>query len=474
MGLVTALLTKRSQNEKDMRSIVQKLTLAFLLIGLTGSILVAVIVRVRTQQAFDQFIFNREQVSLVNNLLLFYRRNGSWDGLSTSFHEGEYGLGIFEGDRSSSRDWMRFSLANMDKVIVYSYEANRIGSSMTNREMEQVIELVLNDQAVGLLYFPQLARVRIPGSSEDIFLRTVNRAAFTSSLVAVIMALVLGSVLAYTLTRPLRELTEATLAIARGKFGLQVRVRSQDEMGELAQSFNRMSLDLQQATQARQQMTADIAHDLRSPLSVLTGYTEALSDRKIDGSPEIYQILHQETIHLGRLVEDLRTLSLADAGELPLILQEIAPAVLLERLASRHSVTAQNTEITFQVQSAENLPKIMVDVERMAQVLDNLVLNAFRYTPPGGKIMLETLGIAEGVILRVKDNGSGIDPRDLPHIFDRFFRGDKARQSGGESGLGLAIARSIVEAHKGTITVESTVGNGTTFTIQLPAGKILD
>ncbi|MCU0484518.1 MAG: cell wall metabolism sensor histidine kinase WalK, partial [Anaerolineales bacterium] len=301
---------------------------------------------------------------------------------------------------------------------------------------------------------------------EDIFLRTVNRAALVSSIVAVVLALILGSLLAFTLTRPLRELKEAALEIARGKFGLQVKVRSQDEMGELAQTFNRMSLDLQQATRARQQMTADIAHDLRSPLSVLTGYTEALSEGKLQGSEEVFTILHQETRQLGRLVDDLRTLSLADAGELPLVFQDISPEIILERLVARHSVIAQQKGIHLGMESNAALPMIQVDVERIAQVLDNLILNAFRYTPPGGRITLRAGENALGVFFKVADTGMGIDPQDLPHIFDRFYRGDKARQQGSESGLGLAIARSIVEAHRGTLTAESIPGQGATFTIQ--------
>jgi signal transduction histidine kinase len=449
-----------------MRSLVQKLTLAFLLIGLTGSLLVALIVRTRTQQAFDQFIFDRDQLSLVNTLLLYYQRNGSWQGLDTSIREAAGPHDNFSYDRASDRDWTQFSLADLDRTILYSYQSSRIGTSLTNREMDQVVQLVLNDQKIGLLYFPQLTRVRTPNSPEDIFLRTVNRAALASSIVAVVLALILGSLLAFTLTRPLRELKEAALQIARGKFGLQVKVRSQDELGELSHTFNTMSLDLQRATQARQQMTADIAHDLRSPLSVLTGYTEALSEGKLEGSPEVFGILHQETLQLGRLVDDLRTLSLADAGELPLVLQKISPKIILERLVARHMVTAHQKAVLLQVDARDDLPLILVDVERIAQVLDNLILNAFRYTPPAGQVTLKAGENASGVFIQVIDTGTGIDPQDLPHIFDRFYRGDKARQQGSESGLGLAIARSIVEAHQGTLTVESTPGQGATFTIQ--------
>ena len=229
-----------------------------------------------------------------------------------------------------------------------------------------------------------------------------------------------------------------------------------------------MSTDLEQAARLRRQMTADIAHDLRSPLSVLSGYAEALSDGKLPGTPEVYTILHQETRQLSRLVEDLRLLSLADAGELQLILQPCDPRALLERAAARHAVAASGSGVSLRLEDGSPLPSVRLDSERMAQVLDNLVLNALRYTPPGGEIVLSARQAGDFVELLVRDSGSGIAPAELPHVFDRFYRGDKARQQNGESGLGLAIAKSIVEAHGGTIRVESAPGQGSLFTLTLP------
>ena len=162
------------------------------------------------------------------------------------------------------------------------------------------------------------------------------------------------------------------------------------------------------------------------------------------------------------------SLSLADAGELPLQRREVSPFELLERTAAAHRAAAEQKQIDLQVQAAPNLPELHVDPERMAQVLGNLTSNALRHTPAGGSVILAARRGTKGILLQVQDTGSGIEAADLSYIFHRFYRGDRSRRQDGASGLGLAIAKSIVEAHGGRITVESTPGAGTTFTITLP------
>jgi len=453
---------------KIFRSLAFKLTLAFLLVGLSGALMVAAIVRQRTRLAFDQFILDREQEALVGNLIQYYQTNGTWENLEEAF--SQFGGGPPPvGDHPSDfrRPWLRFTLVNSDRIIVLDGHPEKIGKTVSQNDLELALALTLNNETIGWL-LPPTSRDQGPTGPEAEFLQNVNSAAVVSAFVAVLLALTLGGLLAFSLTRSLRELTEATVAIARGKLGMQVKVRSKDELGELAVSFNKMSRDLASATQARRQMTADIAHDLRSPLSVIAGYAEALNDGKLPGTPETYTILHQETRHLSRLVEDLRTLSLADAGELSLNRMPTQAAGLLEQAALRHAMAAEQAGIILHVESSPEEVSLSVDPERLAQVLDNLILNAFRYTPEGGQIILSSVPANESVQLKVSDTGNGIAAEDLPHIFDRFYRGDKSRQQNGESGLGLAIARSIVEAHGGSISVESRVGTGTSFTITLP------
>jgi signal transduction histidine kinase len=240
-------------------------------------------------------------------------------------------------------------------------------------------------------------------------------------------------------------------------------------MGELATSFNLMSADLAQASQLRRQMTDNIAHELRTPLSLILGYTESLSHGKLPATQETFDIMHDEAQHLSRLIDDLRTLSLVDAGELPLNRRPVDPQSLLERTRLAHAPEAQRRGISIQVEVAPDLPQVEVDPGRIAQVLENLMSNALRYTPEGGQVFLSAGAAGNSVYLRVQDNGAGIPAEDLPYVFDRFYRADKSRRRHeGESGLGLAIAKSIVDAHDGTLSVDSVPGEGTTFSVVLP------
>jgi signal transduction histidine kinase len=451
------------------KSLSFKLTLAFLLVGLTGAVLAAVFVRYRTRQEFDRLVMDQNQQALVANLTRFYLNNGSWSGVERAFRDE-----IAAGDNGRIPErWAArralFAITDAQGNIVFGGEPAFTGRKISPRELRNATPIQQQNETIGwLVFIPQLDRWR-PGTAEGDFLRSISAATALSAIIATAIALALGGVLAYSMTRPLLELTAATRLLAKGKLGYQVKVRSQDEIGVLAESFNEMSTELAHATELRRKMTADIAHDLRTPLSVMLGYTEALSDGKLQPTPEMFNTMHSEAQHLSRLVDDLRTLSLADAGELPLVLQQVEPEALIQRMLNAYQIQADQAGITLSSDMPARLPSIRVDMERMVQVMGNLMNNALRYTPAGGKIELCARESSSRVELQVSDNGPGIPAEDLPYIFERSFRGDKTRQQhDGESGLGLAIARSLVEAQGGRITVASEAGQGTTFIIAFP------
>lgn len=453
-----------------LNSLVVKLTLAFLLVGLIGAFLVALFVNQHTLNQFNQLILDQNQQDLVNNLTTYYQTNSSWEGVEMVFrptfdnNENPLPNPAEFGPLNVRRT--QFTLVGAEGEVIFGEFKGRDEGEITASVYKRGIPIKVNEQTIAwLLFNPVFDRWR-PGTPEGNFLTNVNKATLYSAIGAAIVALILGGVLAFTMTRSLRELTTATNVIAKGELGHQVKVRSKDEIGALADSFNQMSIELARSNNLRRQMTADIAHDLRTPLSVIMGYSEALNDGKFTGSPEIFEVIHTEALHLSHLVDDLKTLSLADAGELPLIRQEISPLNLLKYTATAHQIQAEKRNISIKVDATPDLPTIFVDVERMSQVLGNLVSNALRYTPDYGEVVLSA-HIQDGkVCLQVCDNGVGISPESIPYIFERSFRGDTARvQQSGEAGLGLAISKSLVEAHGGVISVESELDKGTTFTI---------
>jgi len=447
-----------------MRSLMVKLTIAFLLVGLIGAGLVAVLVRQRTLSEFDRFLAERDSPALVTALGDYYTTHGSWDGV---------------GDMLARTPALEFyshgmTIVDANGIVVFGHEHVTVGQTAPASALQDSTPVQVGGQTVGRVAFsapPNDMDGPAGRPPPDVaFLDRVTWAAAISAGIAALVALILGVLLARTLTRPVRELTAATQAMARGQLAQRVTVRSRDEIGELATSFNQMSADLAHASQLRKQMTADLAHDLRTPLSILRGYTEGLQDGRIQGAATLYRIMHGEVEHLQRLVEDLRVLSLADSGELPLNRRAVDPAALLERTALAHVMQAEQQGITLRVEAQAALPSVMVDTDRMNQVLNNLVSNALRYTPEG-EIVLAASADHGDVLLTVRDSGSGIATDDVPFVFERFYRADKSRQrdDSDASGLGLAITKALVEAHAGSISVESTLEQGTSFTIRLPA-----
>ncbi|MCI0393670.1 MAG: ATP-binding protein, partial [Chloroflexi bacterium] len=271
---------------------------------------------------------------------------------------------------------------------------------------------------------------------------------------------------------PLADVMAAADAVAGGDLSVRVQEDGRGEFGRLAHSFNHMVKELERAEQQRRNLTADVAHELRTPLHIIQGNLEGILDGVYEPTAEHLNATLDETRLLARLVEDLRTLSLAEAGQLPLRREPVDVGELLADVGVSFSGQAEQAGIELRIETNGDSPALTVtaDAGRLDQVLGNLMANALRHTPPGGRIALSAEPAHDGVRITVRDTGEGIPPEDLPYIFDRFWRGDRSRSHAGNAGagLGLAIAQQLVQAHGGRIAAASEPGQGTTFTIELP------
>ena len=473
-------------------SLLWKLILAFMLVAVLSAALVAIFIRITSANRLSALIVDQQRSSLQEALSTYYGLNGTWANAEGDWYELQFRARPDQfptpqsGDPASPLDFATvphndgpdrnqtydrrrlFGLADAAGIVVVSVDPQYpVGSLLPQAAVDAGVAVTYNDQRVGTILTAHLEPRLNP--EENLFLQRLNEALLMATGAALLTALVVGFILARTLIRPLQALTGAAQKIAEGQLEQQVQVNSKDEIGRLAMAFNRMSQEVARGHQLRKQMTADIAHDLRTPLTVIAGYVEAMRDGVLKPTPERLSLIYTEIERLQDLVGDLKMLSQVDAGELPLHPQAIDPRSLLEHAQAPFQHHAATQQVNLHVQADPGLPAVLIDEARMMQVFGNLITNALRYTPPGGEICLQARTKGGQVILVVRDTGSGIDPEELPFIFDRFHRADKSRHTDqGESGLGLAIVKALVEAHGGHVRAESTLGVGTTVSIELP------
>jgi two-component system sensor histidine kinase BaeS len=484
--------TQNTKQKSLFRSLSWKIVFAFLVVNLFGISLVAVFARLITAYEFQNFLSAQTEDAIVARLADYYQARGSWQGASTALR----GVRVVTPPNQMTPPTERiFFVVDESGKVVVPGAGHRLDDIAPKELITNGVPIKVNDQVVGSLIIGvadaigtrRLSESEInaenQGPLHNRFTGRVNQSLLYATIGATALSLILGIFLARKLTHPLQEMTAATRAVAQGDLNQQVSVRSNDELGELARSFNQMNAALAQLQHLRRQMTADIAHELRTPISIILGHAEGLSDGVLPATAETFHVIQDEAERLRRLVEDLRILSLTEAGELPMNIQPVSFQALLEQTITAYTPYAQQKDIQLAMEASTNLPIVPLDSDRILQVLSNLLSNALRYTPAGGRIVLsatrdplagqnqwgQTVREANGVRIAIQDSGSGIAPEELSAIFHRFYRGDKSRhRHDGGSGLGLAIARSIIESHGGRIWAESVKGKGAKFIFTLP------
>ncbi len=458
----------------------QKSLLAFAVVILIAVGVVAVLVSQRTAEEFRQYtvLYGGRTQTLAQTLVAYYVQQGSWDGVQAALPTLTVGNGPGQGrGRGSGAQASEggvawdFHVADANGRLVAHLEGEATGT-LSDAEREQALPLEANGRVVGYLLpdHQTASRDVVMGEPEQQFLSAVRTALLIGAGVAFVAAIAVAGVLVRGIVAPVARLSKAAEQIAAGELAVRASVRGRDEIAELGQTFNRMAESLEQAQQARRAQTADIAHELRNPLSVLQGTLEAIADGVYAPTTENLAPALDQVQTLNRLVEDLRLLALADAGQLHLERSALAVGAFLRRRVEAYRPRLEAAGLSLDLDVTAPLPAILADADRLTQVVGNVLGNAVKYVPSGGTVRLVARPERQGVVLRVIDDGPGVPQRDLPHLFERFWRGEPSRsRATGGSGLGLSVARRIVEAHGGRIWAEATPGGGLTVALWLPA-----
>jgi len=457
-----------------------KLGVSFIFVIILAVALVYALILWSIPQQFDEYRrTSRENfASEVSMLLSRYRdQEGTWQGVGERvlFAPFIINLGEQSLEGSVSIFDVNITLFDVDGRLITTNDFEWLNQQ--ERDEENIIwmseefaatgiPIIVNGFQEGTLIVGDIGN---PGQSESVFLSTVAESALIGGGIAIALALFFSTILIVQILRPLRELSRATERVAEGDMPDEVALRTRDELGRLGDSFNHMLESLKRSETARQTMTADIAHELRTPVTIIQGTLEAILDGIYEASEESIAPIYDETLHLGRLIDDLRDLALAEAGELRLEKEPVDISELIHQVSETAFLSREDAP-NLHIDMPTLLPKVLLDRKRFRQVIANLLSNAIRHTPAEGDVYIRARRIDGAVEISVSDTGPGIKPEDLPHLFERFYRADPARGRSAGSGLGLAIVKQWVRAHEGTIEVENRKSGGARFVIRLPLG----
>lgn len=454
------------------------LSFAFVTIitALAGGLITSSAIHSDFQTYIDQYQKNRVnqwQMIFTN----YYTRFQTWDGAQQLiFNKMGAGPGMGKQGRgmafASLSENERIIVENSSGIVAVDSKASSLGEIYQGRISSGTLtkDIIVNGQRVGRM----LAEAEPPSTFktlEDAFLSSVNRSVLLSGLFVVILAVFLAAFFSANLSRPLKKLTIAAEKISSGDFSQNVEVQSENEIGHLGAAFNKMAINLQQNEHLRQSLVADVAHELRTPISILRGNLESILAGVTEPKEENLALIHDEVLRMSFLVRDLQELSLAEAGQLKLNKQKVDVLELAKKIINFFQVETEEKGIHILSETNNEIPLLNADPQRLEQIFANLLSNAIRYSSANEDIAIRFAVSEQSLVIQFVDSGPGIETEELPYIFERFYRGDKARSrvSGG-TGLGLAISKGYAEMHGGTIKADNNAVKGSTFTVELPLG----
>lgn len=451
-----------------------KLILTFLVTILAVSTVITAVIGFSTKMFFVAFVQQHNNMRKAEFKAYFedyYRRNQqSWEGIQEIIAEPTVHRPKIFSREMPSID--RIIVVGTDGLVIADSEGTEnIGKPSPKLDIQIEVDIEFDNKPVGKVIIGANPPPAVAVLQEQFF-NSVLSASILASVVAIVLAIWLALQFSRRISIPLVSLTEAAGKLADKEFKYRLFIPAKDEIGTLAKAFNSMADAIEQNEQIRNNLVADVAHELRTPVTIIRGTLESLQAGVLEPSQEVIVSLHDEVLRLSRLINELQEISLAESGKLVLNISEINPVDIVEKVVNNFKgpASAKGIEIRLAVALAEG--RIEADYDRIVQVLANLLSNAIRHTPAGGQIEVALAESGSDLCISVTDSGPGISPEDLPYIFDRFYRGSKARSRvDGGSGLGLSIARSLVEIHHGRIEALSSPGAGSVFTVYLPRSE---
>lgn len=454
------------------KSLKLKLVLSYLIIAIITALTASIVIRLFSGQSLMNLVADQQSSALKEYALNYYAVYGSFEGFSEAY------LRSFQPQPNEAPKLPPVDgvlrgvngLVDENLVVILPVKGYQIGQTLPKEAISKTsLPLEVDGKRIGYIMLDDKLQFQL-NAEEERFLSRSSIAIGIAAGIGVVLAVFMGNFLAERLLKPIKHLTLASSTLKHGKLDQHVPVASEDELGELTKTFNQMSADLFQADERRKRLTADITHDLSTPLQIIAGYIEMLENNETTLTPQRINIIKTEINHLRRLVNDLTTLSQVEAGGLEINCQPLNPLEIITPVFQTYLALAQHQGVKLYLQAPKNTPCINADDVRTQQILKNLLDNALRYTPEGGTITLR-LTADRMVNISVIDSGCGIDAEDLPYVFDRFYRADRARESAhGKMGLGLSICKALANAQGAEITAASAGrGSGTTISIAFPA-----
>ncbi|WP_375748536.1 sensor histidine kinase [Vibrio sp. HN007] len=454
-------------------SLRSKLVATYLLISIFTALVIYILTYFTSEQRVQNLAQSYQTKEMVQEVRHWYAAEQTWVGFPEYFKSlhppmpdsRKPDIEKAELNKSGNKASKKAGLVTADKRALLRYLKFQPGDIVPKAYLENASPVKYQGEVVAWVIPPEATGISL-NSQLQVFLDNILDILLMSVAVSILISLIFGAAIAKYILKPVESLTKASSAIASGDLTQEVSDHSNDEIGDLSRSFNKMSKDLARADKQRRQLTADVAHDLGTPVQVISGYIEMAQDGVLDLDDERVDIISSEIAHIQRLLKDMSLLAKTDAKALSIYTTSTDIRTLLERVIRMHQLACQENQITLALNCADSLPAPELDEERMVQVLGNLIRNAIRYVPKGGKIEVASYCVDQCLTIKVSDTGCGIQQEDLPFVFDRFYRSDPSRTGKqGSIGLGLSIAQGLVNIQGGTIRVESDGKSGSHFII---------